>query len=333
MLMTTSPSHPVIIEAGELPPPPPVNEPIRETPPAVLRAARSPLGSSLSRLVWAALFGLVLLLLATAAWDAFWSLMERNLWIGRIALGLAAVVLAGLLIASLKEIWALRYLTSASKTRRIVERARLSDTLADAQTASGAVYRQTRTLDQVRWGRAALIAEQQDIFDGDALLNATERHLMVPLDAVALAEVQSGVRRIATATALIPMPAADVIVALYTAVRMIRRVSEAYGTRAGRFGALRLFRMVITNLVATGAVAVGDDLVSSVLGGGVMSKLSQRFGEGIINGALMARVGIAAMEICRPMPFTAAARPKVSRVVKNALTGAFSGREETPPVQ
>ena len=106
---------------------------------------------------------------------------------------------------------------------------------------------------------------------------------------------------------------------------MIRRIAEIYGGRSGTFGAWRLTRAVVTHLVATGAVAVGDDLIGSVGGGTILSKLSRRFGEGIINGALTARVGVAAMEVCRPLPFGAGRRPRVTKLVQRALTGLFEG--------
>lgn len=70
-------------------------------------------------------------------------------------------------------------------------------------------------------------------------------------------------------------------------------------------------------------MAVGDDLISSVAGGSALSRLSRRFGEGIINGALTARVGIAAMEVCRPLPFSALRRPSVRDVLGRSLTGLF----------
>ena len=47
------------------------------------------------------------------------------------------------------------------------------------------------------------------------------------------------------------------------------------------------------------------------------------FGEGLVNGALTARVGVAAMEVCRPLPFRALERPRVTRLVRRALTGLF----------
>jgi putative membrane protein len=60
-----------------------------------------------------------------------------------------------------------------------------------------------------------------------------------------------------------------------------------------------------------------------VAGGHVLARLSRRFGEGIVNGALTARVGVAAMEVCRPLPFAALPRPKVSNLIGRALTGLF----------
>jgi putative membrane protein len=69
---------------------------------------------------------------------------------------------------------------------------------------------------------------------------------------------------------------------------------------------------------------VGDDVLGPVLGGGAVAKLSRRFGEGLVNGALTARVGVSAMEICRPLPFAALKRPRTSQLVARALKG-FAG--------
>jgi putative membrane protein len=61
----------------------------------------------------------------------------------------------------------------------------------------------------------------------------------------------------------------------------------------------------------------------------VVAKLSRRFGEGVVNGALTARVGVAAIEVCRPLPFVAAPRPRVAALIGRALTGLF-GRDGAP---
>jgi putative membrane protein len=119
--------------------------------------------------------------------------------------------------------------------------------------------------------------------------------------------------------------------ALTANLRMIRRIAEIYGGRAGAFGSWRLLRTVLTHLVATGAVAVGDDLIHSVAGGGLLSKLSRRFGEGVINGALTARVGVAALEVCRPLPFVALRKPRVSNLVSRGLAGLFGTGKSAGP--
>ena len=116
---------------------------------------------------------------------------------------------------------------------------------------------------------------------------------------------------------------ADVAAALTANLRMIRRIAEIYGGRSGFFGSWRLTRAVLSHMVATGAVAVGDDLLEPVLGGTIIGKLSRRFGEGLVNGALTARVGLAAIEVCRPLPFAALKRPKVRDIIKRSLGGLF----------
>ena len=125
-------------------------------------------------------------------------------------------------------------------------------------------------------------------------------------------------------TALVPLALADVVAALVSNLRMLRAVATIYGGRTGTLGSWRLARSVIAHLAATGAVAVGDDLISSVAGGGVLSKVSRRFGEGVVNGALTARVGLVAMDLCRPLPRIAVARPSVGGVVRRALSGLFA---------
>jgi len=178
--------------------------------------------------------------------------------------------------------------------------------------------------EDTRWGRDRLAELRGDQLDAQALLALTEAELLGPLDIAASREVEAAARQVATVTALVPLALADVVAAMTSNLRMIRRVAEVYGGRSGFFGSWRLTRVVLSHLVATGAVAVGDDMLEPILGGTMLAKLSRRFGEGLVNGALTARVGVAAMEVCRPMPFSEARRPKVRSIIKRALSGLFS---------
>lgn len=325
-------NSPVVIEMADEGPSPataqPVPEPLEPQPQGqaiqtlALLAARRP--SILWRLFWAALLAVLGTVISIAAWDFVGEMLGRNIWLGRAVLGaISLMLLAGLGLA-LREYLSLVRLGKVDKLRQQVEVGLKGDDLNIAQSLTDRLVRFYRGRAEMRWALQNLDRLRKDILDGDALLAVAERELMTPLDAAARREVEVAARQVASVTAIVPLALADVVVVLAANLRMLRRIAEIYGGRAGAFGSWRLLKTVMLHLVATGAVAVGDDLIGSVLGGGLVSKISRRFGEGVVNGALTARVGVAAMEVCRPMPFRAVPKPKVTGLVKNALTGLFS---------
>ncbi|WP_233252563.1 YcjF family protein [Maritimibacter sp. 55A14] len=287
---------------------------------AALTARR---GSPLVRWLWRAGGALLLFILTVAAWDFVDGLMARNIWLGRAALGLCLAVLALALGLALREWMALARLRRLDGLRRAAEAARAGGVLAEARAVTARLSVLYDGRPDLAEARARVKTRGEELLDADALLDLAEAELLAPLDAQARLEVEAAARQVATITAIVPLALADVVAALTANLRMVRRLAEIYGGRAGLFGSWRVMRAVLTHLVATGAVAVGDDLIGSVAGGGLVSKISRRFGEGVVNGALTARVGIAAMEVCRPLPFRAAPRPRVTSLVQRALTGLF----------
>ncbi|WP_309667726.1 TIGR01620 family protein [Tabrizicola sp.] len=262
--------------------------------------------------------------LSVAAWDFVTGLFARNTVLGWIAFGLVAVAVAVALVLALKEWAAFARLARLDGLRARAVAARMDGDLAGARAVVASLTRLYAARGDTAWGRARLAERQGEVLDADALLTLAEAEVLTPLDAQARAVVETAARQVALVTALVPLALADVATALFANLRMIRRIAEIYGGRSGSFGSLRLLRKVFTSLVATGAVALTDDLIGSVAGGGVLSKLSRRFGEGVVNGALTARVGVAAMEICRPMPFVAQEKPGVTALVSRALSGLMS---------
>ncbi|WP_424979886.1 YcjF family protein [Leisingera sp. S232] len=282
-------------------------------------AARRP--SRLARWFWLLLAALFGAMASVAAWDFAAGLILRFPVLGwTISIGMAVLVLMASLMG-------LRELAALSRLRRVdALRQQASDTedLAAAQAYTARLVAFYKRREDLIWNQARLAERQAEVMDGDALLLLVEDELLAPLDALALREVEAAARQVATVTALVPMALADVLTALVSSLRMIRRVAAIYGGRPGYFSSWRLTRTVLAHLAATGAVAAGDDLLEPVLGGSVLSKLSRRFGEGLVNGALSARVGIAAMEVCRPMPFSPQHKPSTRRAVQRALTGVFA---------
>ncbi len=286
-------------------------------------AARRP--SRLARWFWSLAVALTGFVVSLAAWDYVNGLLERSVILGGIATGLIALLCVVLLVVAMRELAAFGRLRRLDTIQHQAADALETHDLKAARDVVTALNQLYSAREDTAWGRAELRDRQGDILDADGLLGLAETTLISPLDARAMREVEGAARQVATVTAIVPLALADLFTALTANLRMIRRIAEVYGGRAGTLGSWRLTRSVLTHLVATGAVAVGDDLIGSVAGGGVLSKVSRRFGEGVVNGALTARVGVAAIEVCRPLPFHAAKRPSVTALVRRALTGLFGG--------
>lgn len=320
-----------VVSVADAPPVPDLTT--MQTPPdgramqiAAQIGARKP--SRLSRWFWALALAVVGAAVSVAAWDFATSLIQRVPLLGWAVTGLvgAFILVCGLI--ALRETAAIARLGRIDGLRRAADTALADQDLAAAQKVANQLLSLYQGREDVAWGRDRLAERLTEQFDAEAVLSLTEAELLSPLDAAASREVEAAARQVATVTALVPLALADVATALMSSLRMIRRVAEIYGGRSGFLGSWRLTRAVFSHLVATGAVAAGDDLLEPILGGSILSKLSRRFGEGLVNGALSARVGVAAMEVCRPLPFSPDRKPSVRGIVKRALGGLFTKNSE-----
>jgi len=298
--------------------PPPTGQAMQTV--ATLTARR---GGRLGRWFWSLAVAIIGFVASVAAYDFVTGLIARNPVLGATAMALVSAFVFVMLILALREWVAFVRLRRVDGIHRRAEEALAHKSLPEAREVSRSLKRLYAGRDELKWGLERLSEREGEQFEAEDLLGLAEAEVLAPLDAAARLEVEAAARQVATVTAIVPLALADVVTALTSNIRMIRRVAEIYGGRAGTLGSWRLTRAVMTHLVATGAVAVGDDLIGSLAGGGVLSKLSRRFGEGVVNGALTARVGVAAMEVCRPLPFNRKPRPSVTGLVKRALTGLF----------
>ncbi len=278
--------------------------------------------SRLGRWFFASLAALISALVGIAMWDFVTGLLATRPTIGLAITSLTAFVLVLLLLVALREGLAYRRLGVLEKLQTAIADSRLGSR-DDGTKAARDVMGLYRGREELTWKINRVNEQMPDHLDAESVLTLVETEVMEPLDKAALAEVESASRRVAMTTALVPIALADIGIALATNMRMVRAVAQIYGGRSGTVGSWGLVRAVLTHLVATGAVAIGDDLIGSVAGGAIAGKISRRFGEGIINGALTARVGITAITLCRPMPFVVREKPKTRNVVKRALAGVF----------
>ncbi len=237
------------------------------------------------------------------------SLFARADWLGWFGAGLAAVAAAALLVLLAREAMALARLSSVERLNRRATDAFASNDPRAARALVDDLAGFLAARPQTAAGRRTLEALRHDVIDGPDLIRLAETELLAPLDAKAQQLILDAGKRVSVVTAVSPRAVVDLVYVIYEASRLIRRLAELYGARPGTLGFLRLARGVLAHLAVTGSMAAGDSLVQQIVGHGLAARLSAKLGEGVVNGMMTVRIGIAAMNTVRPLPFVAVRRP------------------------
>jgi putative membrane protein len=281
-------------------------------------------------LFWSALGGLATLGIGVSVTRLIEDLFGRNEGLGWLGMALAAVAGFAFLAIALREALGLWRLAGIEKLR---ERG-AQTLLSDDRTAGRAVVRDvlalSRRTPRLARARTTLEGHLDEIIDGADLVRLAERELMEPLDRDARCIVSDAAKRVSVVTAVSPRAALDMLFVLATAFSLVRRLAYLYGGRPGMLGLIRLMREVIAHLVLTGGMAAGDSLIQQVVGHGIAAKVSVRLGEGVLNGLLTARLGLAAIEVTRPLQFAALPAPTLADVAGSLVRGRKAEAEVAP---
>jgi len=257
---------------------------------------------------WGAVLGSAILGLAALALGLWLTrfvteALARDDLIGWTATGLVVIAAIATLAILLRETIGLMRLRRLGRLRRDLEAS------LDARDVP-AEKRHLRDLlgafssrEDLRWSIARYRDHESDVRDPGDLARLADREIFAPLDQRAKRIVLTSAKRVSVVTAISPMPLVDVVFVLVENLRMLRTLATLYGGRPGIMAGLKLGRMVVTHLVATGGVALTDDLLGQFLGQDLLRRLSRRLGEGAFNGAMTARIGTAAIQVIRPLPF------------------------------
>lgn len=255
-------------------------------------------------------------------------LFTRADWLGWLATGVAAIVVIGFFTLILREFLGLVRLKSVETIRT----KGLAAYEADDSKAARHIVRELTEFLASKPGsasaRARLQALENDIIDGADLIRIAEQELLVPLDQRAQIMILDAAKRVSMVTAVSPRALVDLAYVIFEVGRLIRRIADLYGGRPGTLGFFRLARNVLAHLAITGSMALGDGLVQQLVGQGLAARLSAKLGEGVVNGMMTARIGLAAMDTARPLPFIAAKRPGLSDFL-SALTRFVKSSEKT----
>ena len=278
------------------------------------------------RLLAVTLGGLMSLAFGLAVTQLIEDLFARYEWLGWAGVGLIAVSGLALLAIIIRELLALRRMRHIGTIRMAADRGLRHEDDAQAKAAVRDVRRLYDGRADMAWGLARLAEHDGEIVDPPDRLKLAERELMAPLDGEARQVISQIARRVSVITAVNPAAVLDVAFVAAQILTLLRRLATLYGGRPGTLGTLRLGRMVLAHLAVTGSLAMTDNLIHHVLGPGLAGRLSAKLGQGAVNGIMTARIGIAALDLCRPLPFAALEPPSLQSVIG----GVFSrGSEQT----
>ena len=265
-------------------------------------------------------------LLGIGAWFArlVSAALVREDWVGWTALALLSIAALAALMLLLRELVGFSRLARLNRVRTDIARALADRDLKRERKAARRLAALYARRPEQAWSVRRFREHARDVHDPGELLALADRMMVAPLDAQARRLITRSAKRVATVTALSPMVFIAVGYVLIENLRLLRGLASLYGGRPGFFGMLRLAQLVFAHIVATGGVALTDDLLGQFLGQDILRRLSRRLGEGAFNGALTARIGIAAIEVIRPLPFLAAKRPRVRDVLGEVLRPMFT---------
>jgi putative membrane protein len=260
--------------------------------------------------------GAILLIgwLGLEAYDYVAGLFERSPLLGVGFAVVLALFVLGALGALGRELADLRRLERAEELRLLGERLIGSEVHGQADAYVGQLQRMYR-------GRADL-AEQLARFElqaSDALTDGERvrlfaRTVLTPLDRDARRLVTRGARDIGALTALSPLGLLDSAIVLWRTLIMLRAIARLYGGRPGIAASLRLLRRTLAHVLAAGVGELLSDAAIETAGASLLSVVSARLGQGAVHGLLAARLGLAAVQICRPVPFVEGELPSMKQL-------------------
>ncbi len=273
---------------------------------------------------WGAILGTALGALVSLGIGLALEILVRDLfalhpWLGWVAVGLVGAAAFALLAIVGRELAGLWREQRIERLREGVARAVEARDHAAARALAGDLVALYRDRPEAARGRARVEAVADEILDADDRLILAERELVVPLAEAATRVVAYAAKLVSVVTALSPRAIVDVAFVVFAGARVLRQVSRIYGGRPGTLGFLRLGRAALGHLAVTGGVAVGDSLVQQVLGLGLAARVSAKLGEGVLNGLMMARFGVAAIAVCRPLPYLGREPPTLGEVAGGIL--------------
>jgi len=292
-------------------------------------ASQSPRTSS--PLLWL-LGSLGLLLLLMLVLDAYHFVAQQyasSFFLGTIFFGITLAITAAVLTLSwraYKNIRALRTVSALQKEgRQLME----TDSYGSARPYLNKVMQFYEHRPDIKARLESFYVTVNDSHHDREVCALFSSHVMKDIDREAYRIVTLRSQETAVMVMISQIAILDAVLTLWRNVRMIRDVATLYGARPGFFGSMSLISSVLQNLIYAGASEVVADGVAEMMGSSILSIMSAQAAQGLGSGVLTARLGLHAIQVCRPLPFTKENKPRlkdIRREIVSSLKGIFESK-------
>ena len=253
-------------------------------------------------------------------WDSY----QSHAWIA-LAFGIVFFLLSltgvGVIIREWRRlVYLRRYQQQQAMSEQILLESLSSTSGENAQTFCKNVLENMRHLPQIAQAEQRWQSQLNEAYDAKEVLYLFSENVLTPLDK----QVKKLISRNATENALLvavsPLAMVDVLLIAWRNFALVNKITKIYGMELGYISRLKLFKLVLTNMVFAGASEIASDVAADFLSQNMLAKLSLRATQGIGVGVLTARLGVKAMTFCRPIAFQENEKPKISTIRAQLLT-------------
>lgn len=263
----------------------------------------------------------ILLGIATFAQSIQWLIdaWQQHQWIYFIfAIGFFGISLAG--VGAIISEW--RKLVYLRKHQKNQQQSELL--LNDPSSTSGEIATQfckkvLQELPVTKQMKTQWQSQLKEVYNAQEVFYLFSEEILNPIDKKVKKLISKRAAENAIIVAISPLAVIDVLMVAWRNIALVNKITQLYGMQLGYFSRLKLFKMVITNMAFAGVTEIASDIGMDYFSQNLTAKFSMRAGQGIGVGLLTARLGIKAMEFCRPIVFQEGEKPKLSVVRQELL--------------
>jgi putative membrane protein len=116
----------------------------------------------------------------------------------------------------------------------------------------------------------------------------------------------------------------DSLITLWRELKMLREIAVIYGLAPGLVQQWTLLRRVLWIAATSGMAAQAGDMAVQSLGGGLVGRLSANAADALYTALRTARLGLYAMETCRPVPLVPEERRGLWSLLRKAAVSVLA---------